>query len=69
MVTCLQQLLRVAKPVAALQIVKERLAVATTTEGEGVRVCTTEEKWKNTADGKRKYQHALCLAAADGERD
>lgn len=68
MVTCLQQLLSVAKPVAALQIVKERRAVATT-EGEGVRVRATEEKCENTADGKRKYQHALCLAAADGERD
>ena len=43
--TCLQQLLRVAKPVAALQIVKERLAVATT-EGEGVRVCAVGENRK-----------------------
>lgn len=60
-------MLRVAKPVAALQIVKERRAVATT-EGEGVRVCTMGENGKNTADGEKKNQHTLCLAAADGER-
>lgn len=57
-VTCSQQVLRVAKPVAALQIVKERLAVATT-EGEGVRVCAVGENGK-TRQMKRESISMHC---------
>lgn len=65
MVPCLQQLLRVVKPVAALQIVKERRAVAAT-EWEGVQsIVMGENGKKNTAGGERKCRHALCLAAVD----
>lgn len=65
METCLQQLLGVAKPVAALRIVKERRAVATT-EGEGEGVMLWRKIGNKTRQmGKRKHQHALCLAAAE----